>query len=161
MDPKNYQNFTRNNLCCLLPRENVLKLNPNSTVNLIPNLTGSFSTLWIFFGDASFCKHRTWQLVRNLLNFFITASTYDIMTSWQISWFSDFVCFFFNFKTIRPHVRGRVSWIRFFKFLFTSQVWPQTRLNNMNIIFLLIFFLVFESLAVQIWLDSKNYLKCN
>ena len=24
---------------------------------------------------------------------FITASTYDIMTYWQVSWFSDFVCF--------------------------------------------------------------------
>ena len=24
---------------------------------------------------------------------FIIASTYDIMTSWQVSWFSDFVCF--------------------------------------------------------------------
>ena len=29
---------------------------------------------------------------------FIIASTYDIMTSWQVSWFLDFVCFFIEFK---------------------------------------------------------------
>ena len=33
---------------------------------------------------------------------FITASTYDIMTSWQVSWFSDFVSFLYNLKTICP-----------------------------------------------------------
>jgi hypothetical protein len=28
---------------------------------------------------------------------FITASTYDIMTRGQVSWFSDFVCVLYNF----------------------------------------------------------------
>ena len=44
------------------------------------------------------------------------ASMYDIITSWQISWFSDFVCFFKNLKTIWPHVHGRVSWTKCSKF---------------------------------------------
>ena len=38
-------------------------------MSLCRNLNGSFSTIWIFCGDASICKERTWQLVRNLLNF--------------------------------------------------------------------------------------------
>ena len=33
---------------------------------------------------TSVCKHRMWQLVWNLLNFFIKASTYDILTSFMI-----------------------------------------------------------------------------
>ena len=89
----------------------------------------------ILFWDTSFCKHHTWHIVENLLNFFTIASTYDIMGSWQISWFSDFVCFFYNLKVRWPHVRGRVSWTRCLKFLFISRVRPRTGLYNMNIIF--------------------------
>ena len=57
MDLKNYQNFTLSNLCCLLFIQKVLNSNNNSTINLTPNLIGSFSTLWFFFGDVSICKH--------------------------------------------------------------------------------------------------------
>ena len=38
------------------------------------------------------------KLARNLLNFFITASTYDMMTSQHVLRFSVFVCFFIEFK---------------------------------------------------------------
>ena len=83
--------------------------------------------------------------------FFSTVSTYDIMRSWQISWFSDFVCFFWNLKFIRPNVRGHVFWTKCSKILFISRVRPQNGLNNLNMI----------SLAVQIWLKPKNSSKCN
>ena len=66
---KNYQNFAWHNLSCLLHIKKVLKWNPNSSVTLTRNLNGYFSTLRIFSGDTSICKERTWQLVRNLLNF--------------------------------------------------------------------------------------------
>ena len=111
------------------------EVNPNLIVSLTPNLTESFSTLWFFFWDILVCKHCTWHIVRNILNSFTIATTYDIMRSWQISWFSDFVCFFYNLKSRRPHVRGRVSWTRCSKFLFIPQVRPHTRLSNINIIF--------------------------
>ena len=138
MDPKNYQNYTWINLCSLLPIQKVLKTNPNWIVALTPNLIESFSTLRFFFLDTSVCKHRTWHIVQNLLNFFTIASTYDIMRSWQISWCLDIVCFFYNLKTKWPHVHGRVFWTRCSKFLFIPWVRPYTRLSNMNIIFLLI-----------------------
>ena len=57
MDLKNHQNFTLSNLCCLLFIQKVLNSNNNSTINLTPNLIGSFSTLWFFFGDVSICMH--------------------------------------------------------------------------------------------------------
>ena len=38
-------------------------------------------------------KHRTWQTYAKPPQFFIIASTYDIITSWQVSRFSVFVCF--------------------------------------------------------------------
>ena len=45
--------------------------------------------LWRFFDlQASYVT----TCVR-LSQIFIIASTYDIMRSWQISWFSDFICF--------------------------------------------------------------------
>ena len=49
---------------------------------------------------------------------FTIATMYDIMRSKQISWFSDFACFFLNSKTIWPRVSGRVSRTRCLKFLF-------------------------------------------
>jgi hypothetical protein len=45
----------------------------------------------------SVSTHSVSQLSRNIINFFITASTYDIMTCGQVSWFSDFVCVLYNF----------------------------------------------------------------
>ena len=47
---------------------------------------------------------------------------------------------FYNLKTIRSLVRGHVSRTRCSEFLFISRLRPRTRLNNMNIIFLLILF---------------------
>ena len=93
-DPKNYQNYKWIHLCSLLPIQKVLKTNPNWIIALNPNLIESFSTLRFFFLDTSVCKHCIWHIMQNLLIFFTIASTYDIMRSWQISWFLDFVCFF-------------------------------------------------------------------
>ena len=70
MNPKIYQNYTWINLCSLLPIQKVLKSNPNSIVSLTPNLTESFSMLQFFFWDTSFCKHSTWHIVQNHLNFY-------------------------------------------------------------------------------------------
>ena len=148
MDPKNYQNYIWINLCSLLPLQKVLKSNPNSTVTLTPNLTESFSTLRFFLWDTSVCKHRTWQIVRKLLNFYhgVHVWYHEILTNLIIFRLR---LFFKNFKTIRPHVCGRVSWTRCSKYLFISWVRPHTGLNNMNIIFLLIL------------LHYLNHLKCN
>ena len=93
--------------------------------------------------------------------FFTTASMHDTITSWQILWFSDFICIFQNLKTIQPHVGDHVSRTRCLKFLFISQVWPQTEVNNINIIFLLILFYYSNHLKFKIDLIQKNYLKCN
>ena len=54
------------------------------------NLRRSFIISWRGRRGA---KPRTWQTCAKPPQFFITASTYDILTSWQVSWFSDFVCF--------------------------------------------------------------------
>ena len=70
MDQKNYQNNTWINLCSLLLIQKVLKSNSNLIVPLTPNLTESFSTLRFLFWDTSFCKHSTWHVVRNHLNFY-------------------------------------------------------------------------------------------
>ena len=70
MVPKNYQNFTRNNIYCLLAIENFLKSNSNLIVTSTPNLTASFSTLWFFFADVSIYKHRMWQNCKTHSNFY-------------------------------------------------------------------------------------------
>jgi hypothetical protein len=62
---------------------------------------------------------------------------------------------FLNLKTIRPHVRGHVSWIRCSKFFFISQVRPKTGLSNMNIIFLLNFFYYLTHLQFKFDLIQK------
>ena len=45
------------------------EVKPNLIVTLTPNLIESFSTLPFFLWDTSVCKHHTWHIVRNLLNF--------------------------------------------------------------------------------------------
>ena len=97
-DPKNYQNFTWNNLCCVLPIENVLKSNPNSTVTLTPNLNESFSMLRFLFGDVSICKHRTWQNSRNLRSFL---SHPPRMISWELDKSHDFQTSFAFYRILK------------------------------------------------------------
>ena len=90
---------------------------------------------------ASICKQHTCLLLRILLNFYHSLHVWyhDIMISWQISWFLDFICFLSNFKTIQLHVRGHVSWTRYSNFpLNSSTIFQIIELNNMNIIFLFI-----------------------
>ena len=49
------------------------------------HLVGLFTKSWNFFGDSSVCKHHTWQLVRNLLNFYHSLIWYhDILTNFMI-----------------------------------------------------------------------------
>ena len=157
MDPKNYQNYTWINLCSLLPIKKVLKSNPNLIISLTPNLTKSFSTLWFFFWDTSFCKHHTWHIVRNLLNFFHNLHIWyhEILTNLMMF---RLCLLFYNLKAKRPHIHGHVSWTRCVKFLFISRVRPHTRLSNMNIIFQLIYSIIWI-LVVQIW--QKNSMKSN
>ena len=72
--------------------------------------------------------------------FFTTTSTYNIMGYWQISWFPDFICFFRNLNSFEHTFVIVFFWTRCWKFHLISHVRPQTRLNNMNIIFTLILF---------------------
>jgi len=58
MNSKNNQNLARKNLNYVLHIQKVLKSNPNLSVTLTQNLNDSFSTQWIFSGDASICKER-------------------------------------------------------------------------------------------------------
>jgi hypothetical protein len=44
-----------------------------------------------FSWDVPVSKQRTCSSVQNILNFFITTSTFDIVSTWQISWFSNFI----------------------------------------------------------------------
>jgi hypothetical protein len=157
---KKYKNFTRNNLCHLLPIQNISKSNPNTIVNLTPNLTGSFLTLLTFCEDVSFCKHRTWEPVQNLPNFL---PQYPHMKSWHLDKSHDFYIFFAIFKILKPF--GHT----FLVVLPEQNIWNSFSFYKYGlkpgritwISFLYAFFQVFESLAVQISLNSKNCLKHN
>ena len=82
------------------------------------------------------------------------ASMYEIIISWQILWFSDFVNFLYNFKMIRPHVRGHGSWERCSKF--PSISWISLTLDSIRWISFFYYILLFKTLAVQIWLIPGN-----
>ena len=70
------------------------EVKPNSIVTLTPNLTESFSTLPFFLWDTLVLSTSYMTYYAKLSQFFTIASTYDIMRYWQISWFSNFACFF-------------------------------------------------------------------
>ena len=139
--------------------ENILNSNPNLIVISTPNLTAPFSTLWFFFADVSNYKHHTWQNCETHSNF------YRNLHIWYHEILTNLIIFglhllFLEFKIIRIHVRGRVFGTRWSKFLFIWWVRPQTRLNNMNIIFPLILFYYLNQLWSNLTL-LKNCLKCN
>jgi hypothetical protein len=48
--------------------------------------------------------------------------SYHIPTSRQVSWFSNFVCVLYNFKTIGSQVHGHTSWTWYFNFLVCSWI---------------------------------------
>ena len=126
----------------------------------MPYVIQTFShafTLRIFLWDASVCKHRTWQIVRNLLNFYHSLHVWyhKILTNLMI-----FRLFFLNLKTIRSHVRGRISWTRCSKFLFISRVRPHTGHSNMNIIFHSFYSIIWITCSSNLT-DTKNSLKSN
>ena len=103
-DPKNFQNYTWINLCYLLPIQKVLKSNPNSIVTLTPNLIKSFSTLWFFFWDTSFCKLHTWHVVQNLFHFLPHPPR---MKSWDLDQSYDFLTSF-AFLEFKNHSATRL-----------------------------------------------------
>ena len=135
-----------------MPIQKILKSNLNLIVTLTQKLNESFTALWSFFGDCSFCNQRTWQLLRNFLKFLPKSPR---MISWQISWFSNFVWDLYNLKLIRPHVRGHVSWMRCSNFSLNSSTMPQIGLNKMNIIFSIYYSTLFKSLPIHIWIIPK------
>ena len=107
-----------------------MKSNLNSTVTLTPNLTGSLSTLRFFFGDASVCKGRTWQIVRNLLKIFhsIHVWYHEILTNLVIFRLR---LLFLEFK----NHSATSSWSCFLNKMFENSFhFPSKALNNMNII---------------------------
>jgi hypothetical protein len=59
------------------------------------HLVGLFTKSWNFFGDFSVCKHRTWQLARNLLDFL---SQSPHMISWHLDKFHDFRTLFVFYR---------------------------------------------------------------
>ena len=85
MDLENYQNLTSHNPSCLLAIKKFMKWNPNSNITLTHNLKEYFSLLWNFFGDTSFRKRYTCQLLQNLLNFFyrLPVCYHDIITNFM------------------------------------------------------------------------------
>ena len=115
------------------------EVKPNSIITLTPNLTESFSTLWFFFWDTLVFKHRTWQIVWNLFNFYhgLHVWYHEISTNLMIF---KLRLLFLEFKNHLATRSWSCSWTRCPKFLFIPGVKPHTRLNNMNIIFLLILF---------------------
>ena len=110
-------------------------------VTFIQNLTASFTTLWFFLADVSICKHRTWK------NFKIHSNFYHSLRIWYHEILPNLIIFrlrllFLEFKIIQTHVRGHVSCSGCLKFLFIWWVRPQTRLNNMSIIFHLFYYII-------------------
>jgi len=77
-----------------LSKQKISNLNSYATFILSINLSDYSASLWNFFGDPLVCKQCTLSLVRNALNFFFTLSLHEAMTSQQVPWFSDFVCYF-------------------------------------------------------------------
>ena len=136
------------NLSCLLHIQKVLKWNPNSSVTLTRNLNDYFSTLRIFSGDTSICKERTWQLVRNLLNFLPQPPRMK-------SWYHDKV---YDFQTLFAFYRILKRFGHTFVVVFHGQNvrnFFQTRLINMNIIFSLILFYYLNHLRFKFDLIQK------
>ena len=113
MDLKNYQTYTWINLCSLLPIQKVLKSNPNLIISLTPNLTESFSTLWFFFWDTSFCKHHIWHIMQNLSIF------YHILHVWYHEILTNLMIFRLHllFLEFKSHTTTR-SWSCFLNKMF-------------------------------------------
>ena len=87
-------NFMGYILFYYLSKQKISNLNSYATFILSINLSDYSASLWNFFGDPLVCKQCTLSLVRNALNFFFTLSLHEAMTSQQVPWFSDFVCYF-------------------------------------------------------------------
>ena len=144
---KNYQNLAWHNLSCLLHIQKVLKWNPNSSVTLTRNLNGYFSTLRIFSGDTSICKERTWQLVRNLLNFLPQPPR---MKSWYHDKVYDFQTLFAFYRILKRF--GHTFVVMFHEQdvrIFHSNLWQWLKLNSITSISFFPFNIVHYSKHLQ------------
>ena len=94
-DPTNYQNYIRINLCSLLRIQKVLKSNPirlSLWLQILPNPSQRYNSSCEILWFVNIVHDRLCETY----SIFTIATTYDIMRSWQISWFSDFAFFFYN-----------------------------------------------------------------
>ena len=140
--------------------QKVLKSNPNSTVTLTPNLTESFSTLRFFFWDTSVVN-----IVRDRL-----CETFSIFYHGLHVWYHEILTNLIIFKLclLLLEFKSRTAtclWSCFLNKMFEisfhslgkASHWTQKHEYH----FLNYFILLFVSLAVQIWLVPKNFLKSN
>ena len=139
MDPKNYQNYTWINLCSLLPIKKFWSQTPIR------------SSLWLqILQNPSQHYHSSCEIlwfVNIILD--ILCETFSIFYHSLHVWYHEILTNLMIFKLrllfleFKNHLATRswsCSWTRCPKFLFIPRVKPHTRLNNMNIIFLLILF---------------------
>ena len=125
-------------------------LKPNRSSHEIKKLLWSCFSLWASY-ITTFTKP---------CQIFITACLYAIMTSRQVSWFSDQICFLYNLITTGSQVCGYVSSTWSLKFRVRSWIRYQRMVNNMNIFFSFIIFHSSNVLQFNFQL-SKNSIKWN
>jgi len=108
-------------------------------------ITCEISEFWTS-DDETYSKH---------FQFFTIVSTYDIMMSCQVSWFSDYVWIFYNWKILLPHRDCHLAWTRPSNFWVGSCTWSKNTLFNMNIIFRMAAFDYFMHLQFKFGLCEK------
>ena len=113
MDPKKLPNLHMNQSMFSITYTKSFEVKPQFDRYFDSNLTESFSTLRFFFRDTLVCKHRTWQIVRNLLNFLPWPPH---MISWDIDKSHDFQTLF-AFLGFKNHSATR-SWSCFLNKMF-------------------------------------------
>ena len=138
-----------------MPIQKVLKSTPiwsSLWLQILPNPSQRY--------DSSSEILRFVNIIHDILSetFSIFLPKPPCMISWDLDKSHDFQTSFVFFRILKPFghtVRGRVFWTRCSKFLFISLVRPHTRLNNMNIIFLIILFYYLNHLQFKFDLYQK------
>ena len=129
------------------------KVKPNSIVTLTPNLIESFSTLW-----SSYEILRVVNIIHDIL-----CITFSIFYHSHHIWYHEILTNLMIFRLcllfleFKNHSTTR-SWSYFLNKMFDffiSQIRPQTGLNNVNIIFLLILFYYLNHLRFKFDLHQK------
>jgi hypothetical protein len=137
---QNVSNLTWSTTCFTWRVEKILNSNFNLNVTFLTNIIASFITPGNFFEDFSVSKHHVW----NSLNYLPQP---PCMISRDIAKFHDlhtsFVFLKFNIIRVRIYfVFPRQDFRIFFILWVRFQIW----LNNMNIIFSLVFFYYYNQL---------------